>query len=62
MAWQVVRQDDNGNRYVVALLADEATAKALGDALEASAHKQLYEVVEVAPEAARGEPVLVPAR
>ena len=51
MAWQVVRQDDNGNRYVVALLTDEAAAHALADALEAMAHKQLYEVVEVGREA-----------
>jgi hypothetical protein len=47
MPWQVFRQDDNGNRYVVALLADEATAEALARSLEARAHKQLYEVVHV---------------
>ncbi len=47
MAWQVLRQDDNGNRFVVALLADESTARALAAGLEASSHKQLYEVVQV---------------
>ncbi len=50
MAWQVLRQDDNGNRYVVALLTDEATARGLAAALEATAHKQLYEVLQVPPD------------
>jgi hypothetical protein len=54
MPWQVLRQDDNGNRYVVALLADEPTARALAAGLEATAHKQLYEVVEVLPVAGGG--------
>lgn len=45
MAWQLVRQDDNGNRYVVAVLADERTARALAASLEARGHKQLYEVL-----------------
>ncbi len=54
MAWQVLRQDDNGNRYVIALLADETTARALAAALEAAAHKQLYEVVQVLPEGCGG--------
>jgi hypothetical protein len=49
MAWQVLRQDDNGNRYVVALLDNEITARALAASLEARAHKQLYEVVQVLP-------------
>jgi len=49
MPWQVLRQDDNGNHYVVALLGDEATARALAASLEAAAHKQLYEVVQVLP-------------
>ena len=49
MPWQVFRQDDNGNRYVVALLGDEAVARALAASLEEAAHKQLYEVVHVLP-------------
>jgi len=50
MTWRVIRQDDNGNRFVVALLADEAAARALATELEATAHKQLYEVSEVGPD------------
>ena len=47
MTWRVTRQDDNGNRVVVALLGDEAAARALAAQLEAAAHKQLYEVDQV---------------
>jgi len=47
MTWRVTRQDDNGNRVVVALIADEAAAHALAAQLEATAHKQLYEVQRI---------------
>lgn len=47
-AWRVLRQDDNGNVFVVADALDEATARRLAAELEARAHKQLY-FVEEAP-------------
>lgn len=50
MTWRVTRQDDNGNRVVVALLADEAAARALAAQLEATGHKQLYEVAPALPD------------
>ena len=52
MAWKVIRQDDNGNRYVLAELAYEAQARALAAHYEASTHKQLYEVVRSTDDAA----------
>ena len=42
--WRVVRQDDNGNTYVVARGLTEARARALAAELEARGHKQLYAV------------------
>jgi len=42
--WRVVRQDDNGNVFVVAGALDEAAARRLAAELEARAHKQLYSV------------------
>ena len=50
-SWRVVRQDDNGNTYVVAGALEEAAARRLADELEARAHKQLY---SVEPEALPG--------
>jgi len=43
-----VRQDDNGNEYVVAECATEAEARALAARLEARGHKQLYTAVPAA--------------
>ena len=49
--WRVLRQDDNGNVFVVAdELAEDAARRLAGD-FEARAHKQMY-FVERAPEAA----------
>lgn len=39
------RQDDNGNRYVVARKDSQAEAEQLAATLEARGHKQLYWVV-----------------
>lgn len=50
--WCVMRQDDNGNRYLVARDLTEADARALAAAYEARAHKQMY-WVEPAPDAPR---------
>ncbi|MFJ1752159.1 hypothetical protein [Kitasatospora sp. NPDC088134] len=39
---RVVRQDDNGNRFLVARGLDRAGAAALAAEFEARGHKQLY--------------------
>ncbi len=49
--WRVVRQDDNGNVFVVAEVATEVEARAIAAAYEARAHKQQY---WVEPPATRG--------
>jgi RpiB/LacA/LacB family sugar-phosphate isomerase len=38
----LMRQDDNGNRYVVARYTDHASATAAAETFEARGHKQLY--------------------
>jgi len=40
--WCVMRQDDNGNRYVVAAALTEAEARLLAASYTARGHKQLY--------------------
>jgi hypothetical protein len=40
--WCVLRQEDSGNRYVVAASLTEAEARLLSAAYEARGHKQLY--------------------
>ena len=50
MSWRVLRQDDNGNIFLVAGSLEEDAARRLAAKLEARAHKQLY-FVERAPEA-----------
>jgi hypothetical protein len=41
-AWLVLRQDDNGNVFVVAEHFDEGPARRHAAELEAQAHKQIY--------------------
>ena len=41
-AWLVLRQDDNGNVFVVAEHFDEGPARHQAAELEARAHKQIY--------------------
>jgi hypothetical protein len=41
-AWVVWRQDDNGNRFVVARRESREEADALAAEMEARGHKQLY--------------------
>jgi hypothetical protein len=53
--WRVLRQDDNGNVFVVADSLDEDAARRLAAELEARAHKQLY-MIERAPEASPVSP------
>ncbi|MBL0212614.1 MAG: hypothetical protein IPQ07_01885 [Myxococcales bacterium] len=43
--WRVVREDDNGNLYVLADDLDEAGARRLVLEFEARAHKQSYYAV-----------------
>ena len=45
--WRVLREDDNGNVFVVTEVADEAEARAIAAAYEARAHKQTYSVERV---------------
>ncbi|MEU8924475.1 hypothetical protein AB0D10_26625 [Kitasatospora sp. NPDC048545] len=45
--YRVIRQDDNGNRFLVAKDLDGAGAQRLAAELEARGHKQLYWVEEV---------------
>lgn len=46
--WRVIRQDENGNVFVVDELDDEEGARKLAAAYEARGHKQMYSV-EVLP-------------
>jgi hypothetical protein len=46
--WRVMRQDDNGNRYVLADRLTEAEARALAETYEKRGHKQLYWVEPMA--------------
>jgi hypothetical protein len=46
--WRVVRQDDNGNTFVVAEVETEEAARALAAKYEARGHKQTYSVEPVA--------------
>jgi len=41
-AHRVMRQDDNGNRFLLARGLDRAAAEALAAEFEARGHKQLY--------------------
>lgn len=40
--WRVMRQDDNGNRFLVARELTREAAEALAAEFEARGHKQLY--------------------
>ncbi|GAB7181181.1 SPOR domain-containing protein [Kitasatospora sp. Ki12] len=46
--YRVMRQDDNGNRFLVAKDLDRAEAQRLAAEFEARGHKQLYWVEETA--------------
>jgi hypothetical protein len=48
LPWQVIRQDDNGNRYGVGKYATRAEAQAIIDKLDDRSHKQLYWVERIA--------------
>jgi hypothetical protein len=50
MRWRVIRQDDNGNVFVVAEVGSEAEARAIADQFTARAHKQFYECHPVEPD------------
>jgi hypothetical protein len=67
--WCVMRQDDNGNRYVVAIELTEPEAQLLSVSYAARGHKQLYwaepmTLAEPAPEDAepRRSPTVITQR
>lgn len=47
LPWQVIRQDDNGNRYRVGRYATRAEAESIADSLDGRGHKQLYWVEQL---------------
>lgn len=47
LSWQVIRQDDNGNRYRVGKYATRDEAQRIADTLDARGHKQLYSVERI---------------
>ncbi|MFJ9825909.1 SPOR domain-containing protein [Streptomyces sp. NPDC101160] len=52
LAWLVMRQDDNGNRYRVGRYATEDEAQRIADSLDDRGHKQIYWVERI------GQPAL----
>jgi hypothetical protein len=42
MNWQVIRQDDNGQQFVLAHNLSESEAKSLVVKMESRGHKQFY--------------------
>ncbi|WP_327295480.1 MULTISPECIES: SPOR domain-containing protein [unclassified Streptomyces] len=42
LLWQVIREDDNGNRYRVGRYATRDEAQQTADALGAGGHRQMY--------------------
>ncbi|MEV6791098.1 SPOR domain-containing protein [Streptomyces sp. NPDC051320] len=47
LPWQVIRQDDNGNRYRVGQYATRDEAQRIADTLDGRGHKQLYWVERI---------------
>jgi cell division protein FtsN len=47
LAWLVIRQDDNGNRYRVGRYATPDEAQKVADRLDDRGHKQLYWVEHI---------------
>ncbi|WP_151771440.1 SPOR domain-containing protein [Streptomyces abyssomicinicus] len=56
LPWQVIRQDDNGNRYRVGQYATRAEAQKIADTLDARGHKQLYWVERISSADSAGHP------
>ncbi len=44
--WRLMRQDDNGNVFMIEVFTDENHARSKGKELEAKGHKQTYWVEE----------------
>lgn len=53
--WRVIRQDDNGNVFVVAEVDTENEARTIAQELEARGHKQLYSIERSEAEAGRDQ-------
>ncbi|MEV1049137.1 SPOR domain-containing protein [Streptomyces sp. NPDC049916] len=47
LPWQVIRQDDTGNRYRVGRYATQAEAQKVADGLHDRRHRQVYRVERV---------------
>jgi hypothetical protein len=47
--WELWRQDDNGNRFLIARFASGEAARAEQRRFEALAHKQIYWIQQAAP-------------
>ncbi|BAU85809.1 SPOR domain-containing protein [Streptomyces laurentii] len=52
LAWLVIRQDDNGNRYRVGRYATQDEAQRIADSFDDRGHKQTYWVERI------GQPAL----
>ncbi|MEZ4336373.1 MAG: SPOR domain-containing protein [Sandaracinaceae bacterium] len=48
--WRVLRQDDNGNRYVVVVVTSVEEAERIVATFEARGHEQMYWVERVSRE------------
>ncbi len=46
MSWELWRQDDNGNRFLVGIYGDHATAERMLAELTRTPHKQYYWITE----------------
>jgi hypothetical protein len=55
LPWQVIRQDDNGNRYRVGRYATRAEAQKIADSLDSRGHKQLYWVERIGQNGQNGQ-------
>jgi cell division protein FtsN len=47
LAWVVIRQDDNGNRYRVGRYATREEAERVADTLDTRGHRQLYVIERI---------------
>ncbi|MDH6225177.1 MULTISPECIES: SPOR domain-containing protein [Streptomyces] len=56
LPWQVIRQDDNGNRYRVGQYATRAEAQKIADTLDSRGPRQLYWVERISSANPAGYP------
>jgi hypothetical protein len=53
-SWEVWRQDDNGNAFLMQYAASERDAKCVAETFERRAHKQIYWIARRAPQGETG--------